>query len=124
MTLLEKPKQVRDVPFAPERRRFEWIMWVVLAFLIVAGIIAAIVLTTGTEGVPAEEINARLAMDNHIATARIAAIEHAPAHDLALSFTAFRVVEEQFPGRMEMLATSAARADQALGYTIARALGD
>ena len=120
MTLLEKPKVVRP-PEAPIRRRFGWILWVVLAFLIVAGIIAAIMLTI--DGVPANEVGAALALDNQVAANRIAALDQAAATDLALEFTSIRVMEDMFPGRMEMLQTSVERSDQALNYTIGRVLG-
>jgi NADH:ubiquinone oxidoreductase subunit 5 (subunit L)/multisubunit Na+/H+ antiporter MnhA subunit len=123
MTLLEKSKELRDAPVPPTPRRFEWVMWVVLALLIVAGITAGILLSAESEGVAVEQVNAELAFDNYVATARIAALEHAPNQDMALGFTALRVVEEQFPGRMQMLETSALRADRALGYTIERVLG-
>ncbi len=121
MTLLEKPKVI-DVPEAPPRRRFEWTIWVVLAFLIVAGITAGILLTAD-EGVPADEVGARLALDNYAAANRIAAINQAAGSDLALELTSLRVMGEMFPGRMEMLEISAQRADQALAYSIERSLG-
>jgi NADH:ubiquinone oxidoreductase subunit 5 (subunit L)/multisubunit Na+/H+ antiporter MnhA subunit len=124
MTLLEKPKKIRDVPAPPAPARFEWVMWVVLAFLIVAGITAGILLSAESEGVAVKQVNAELAFDNYVAAARIAAIEHAPNHDMALGFTAHRVVEEQFPGRVEMFEVSALRADLALTNTIERVLGD
>ena len=122
MTLLEKPSVVTG-PKPPAARRFEWILWVDLAFLIVAGITAGILLSVGTGGVPVDEVGAELALDNYVAANRISAIGQAASSDRALEFTSFRVLEEMFPGRLEMLETSAGRADQALSFTIARALG-
>jgi len=121
MTLLEKPK-VLDGLEVPSRRRFEWTIWVVLAFLIVAGVTAAILLNV-EEGVPADEAGAALALDNYVAANRIVATEQATRSDLALELTSIRVMEDRFPGRMEMLETSAQRADEALGYGIERVLG-
>jgi hypothetical protein len=122
MTLLEKP-EVLHVPEAPARRRFEWTIWVVLAVLIVAGITAGILLTVDREGVSADQVGARLALDNQVAASRIAAVDEATGNDMALEFTSLRVLEEMFPGRLEMLARSAQRADQAMGYSIDRLLG-
>ena len=122
MTVLEKPR-VLPVPEAPTPGRFEWTISIVLAFLIVAGVTAAILLSVDGEGVPAEELGAVLAFDNYVAAHRLAAISEAPGNDMALGFASFRVMEEMFPGRLEMLATSAQRADQALGYTIDRVVG-
>jgi hypothetical protein len=124
MTLLEKPKGLADVPVRRAPPRFEWVLWVVLAVLIVAGITAGILLSAETEGVIAEEVTAELALDNHLASFRAAAIVHAPNHDLALGYTAHRVLEGQFPGRLEVLELSALRADQALHNTIERAAGN
>jgi hypothetical protein len=123
MTLLEKPKGLTDVPVRPVPPRFEWVLWVVLAVLIVAGITAGILLSAETEGVIAEEVTAELALDNHLASVRVAAIVHAPNHDLALGYNAHRVLEEQFPGRLEALQRSALRADEALNNTIERVAG-
>ena len=122
MTLLERPK-VWQVPETPTGRRFEWTMWVVLAFLIVAGVTAGILLSVDDVGVSEDEIVATLAFDNSVAADRIAAMNEATGNDLALKLTSLRAIEERYPGRLEMLATSAHRSDQALGYTIERLAG-
>jgi len=122
MTLLEKPR-VLQVPDTPTGRRFEWTIWVVLAFLIVAGITAGILLSVDDVGVSEDEVGATLAFDNFVTADRMAAMNEAAGRDLALELTSLRAMEERFPGRMEMLATSVQRSDQALGYTIERLSG-
>ena len=122
MTLLEKPK-VGQVPETPTGRRFEWIMWVVLAVLIVAGVAAGILLSVDDVGVSEDEVAATLAFENTVAADRIAAMNEATGNDLALKLTSLRAMEERYPGRLEMLATSGQRSDQALGYTIVRLAG-
>lgn len=63
LTLLERPK-VWQVPETPTGRRFEWTMWVVLAFLIVAGETAGILLSVDDVGVSDDEVAATLALEN------------------------------------------------------------
>lgn len=58
-----------------------------------------------------------------MAADRIAAMNEAAGNDLALKVTSLQAMEERYPGRLEMLATSAHRSDQALVYTIERLTG-
>jgi len=122
MTLLEKPKVV-GVPETPAPPRLQWTIWVVLAVLIVAGVTAAILLTTDGTVVPSDEVVANLAINNYATAHRITALNQAAGNDLALELTSFRVTEEMFPGRLEMLETSVLRADRALRYSIDRVAG-
>ena len=87
------------------------------------GVTAGILLSVDDVGVSEDEVAATLAFENLVAANRIAAMNEATGNDRALKLTSLRAMEERYPGRLEMLATSAHRSDQALGYTIVRLAG-
>lgn len=89
MTLLEKPKapEVPEVVEAPRHITNAWVTWLVLATLIVAGFLAAAILTAGEPGVAESEVGASLAFDNYQAAKRISALDQAVRSDQALMYT-------------------------------------